>query len=104
MSPDGKTFYFMDNTMSFSTARFGHELNLGVLLRIQVFPRGLVERMRALTEERFAAALELDDQTRLGRLLDPPAIHAVIQRRDNILKYIDQLVAEHGERAVLALP
>ena len=104
MSPDGKTFYVMDNTMTFSLARFGHELNLGVLHRIQVFPRGLVERMRALTEERFAAVLEDGGETQLGRLLDPQQIRAVIQRRDNVLKYIDQLVAVHGERAVLALP
>ena len=103
-SPDGKAFYVMDNTMTFSLARFGHELNLGVLHRIQVFPRGLVGRIRALTEERFAAALELGGETGLGRLLEPREIHAVIQRRDNLMKYIDQLIAAHGEAAVLGLP
>jgi hypothetical protein len=104
-SPDGQVFYVMDNTMTFSTARSGHEMNAGILRKIQVFPRGLVERIRALTEERLAAALEDGaGETRLGPLLDPAQIRAVIQRRDRILKHIDQLIAAHGEQAVLALP
>jgi hypothetical protein len=104
-SPDGQVFYIMDNTMSFSLARIGHDMNVGVLHRIQVFPRGLVQRMRALTEERLAEALEGGaGDTKLGPLLGPEEIHAVIERRDHIMKYIDQLVAVHGEQAVLALP
>ncbi len=104
-SPDGQVFYIMDNTMSFSLARIGHEMNAGLLHRIRVFPRGLVQRMRALTAERLAEALEGGaGDTRLGPLLQPQEIQAVIERRDHIIKYIDQLVAVHGERAVLALP
>ncbi|HWO20340.1 MAG TPA: hypothetical protein VNO30_16340 [Kofleriaceae bacterium] len=108
-SPDGQVFYIMDNTMSFSLARIGHDMNVGLLHRIQVFPRGLVQRMRALTEEQVKAALEgaLEGgagDTRLGPLLLPEEIHAVMERRDHIMKYIDQLVAVHGEQAVLGLP
>lgn len=103
-SPDGKVFYVMDNTMTFSIARIGHELNAGVLHRIQVFPRGLVQRVRALTEERLAEALEIGEDAGLGKLLEPQEIQAVIHRRDHMMKYIDQLIAAHGERAVLALP
>ncbi len=104
-SPDGKVFYIMDNTMSFSTARIGHEMNAGILRRIQVFPRGLVQRIRALTEHALAEALQGGGgETRLGALLEPEEIRAVIHRRDHMMKYIDQLVAVHGERAVLAFP
>jgi hypothetical protein len=103
-SPDGRIFYVMGNTMTFTLARIGHEWNAGVLRRIQVFPRGLVERIRALTEEKLAAALEVGEEDQLGRLLEPQEIHAVIERRDNMLRYIDELVAVHGEAAVLALP
>lgn len=106
MSPDGKVFYIMDNTMSFSLARIGHEMNVGILHRIQVFPRELVRRMRALTEARLARVLEADGESngKLGRLLSPQEIHAVLERRDNIMKYVDGLIAAHGEEAVLALP
>ncbi len=104
-SPDGMVFYVMDNTMSFSLARIGHEMNAGILRRIQVFPRGLVQRIRALTEEALADALAGGGgETALGRLLDPEQIRAVIHRRDHLLGHIDRLVAAHGERAVLALP
>ena len=105
VSPDDKILYVMDNTMSFSTSRIGFEMNAGILRRVQVFPRGLVARIRALTEEKLAAALEGGGgDTRLGRLLSPQEIRAVIDRRDNLVKYIDQLIAAHGEQAVLAFP
>jgi len=104
-SPDDRILYIMDNTMSFTTARYGNEMSLSMLHRVQVFPRGLVHRIRALTEEQLAEALEGGaGDTRLGRLLEPQEIHAVIARRDNLLKYIDQLIAAHGEAAVLAFP
>lgn len=103
-SPDGKVFYIMDNTQSFSLARIGSESSVGALHRISVFPRALVRRIRALTEERLVRALEVTDGAPLGALLLPDEIRAVIQRRNNIMKYIDRLIAAHGEEAVLALP
>lgn len=104
MSPDSKTLYFMDNTLSFSIFTLGHEQNLGALRRIQVFPRGLVERMRALTEAELIDALKMTDDDGLGPLLNPSEIHAIIVRRDHLMQYIDALIAELGQDAVLSLP
>jgi hypothetical protein len=107
MSPDGNVLYFMDNTMAFSLARFGHEINVTMLRRIQVFSRTLVGRIRALTEDALVTLLSIgpgDPASGLGKLLDRSEIHAIIQRRDHMLEYIDQLIAKLGEDAVLALP
>ena len=104
-SPDGKTLYFMDNTLAFSQFTLGHETNLKPLYAIQVFPRRLVERLRALTYEQLAAALDVgDDPTGLGPLLEPAEIRAILARRDHLVRYLDALVADLGENAVLALP
>jgi len=102
-SPDGKTLYFMDNTLSFSLFTLGHEANLRPLDRIEVFPRGLVKRLRALTVESVTAALASDD-IGLGPLLQPAEIDALLARRDHLVHHIDQLIAKLGEDAVLALP
>lgn len=104
MSPDGQTLYFMDNSFSFSTLTIGRTPNLTALRRIQVFPRELVERMRALTAEQLAAAFSLSDDHGLGPLLSPEEVGAILARRDNLMRYIDRLIEEHGEDAVLALP
>jgi hypothetical protein len=104
MSPDGKTLYFMDNTLSFSIFTLGHEQNLGALRRIQVFPRALVARIRALTEASLVGALAINDDHGLGPLLNPSEIHAIIVRRDHLIAYIDEQIADLGETAVLALP
>ena len=48
-SPDERILYFMDNTLAFSTYTVGHTANLSRLYRIQVFPRGLIGRLRTLT-------------------------------------------------------
>lgn len=104
MSPDGSTLFFMDNTLSFSIHRIGHQIPNTALRRIQVFPRGLVERMRALSIEQLEAVLDMGEDQRLGRLLSPEAVRAILARRDNILVYVDRLIAEHGEEAVLAFP
>jgi len=104
MSPDGKTLFFMDNTMSFSIFSMGHETNLGALRRIEVFPRRLVARLRGLTEDEIVEALRVTDHHGLAPLLSPAEVRAIISRRDNILRYIDELIANLGEDAVLALP
>ncbi|HEY0191479.1 MAG TPA: hypothetical protein VGC42_10190 [Kofleriaceae bacterium] len=102
-SLDGQTLYFMDNTLSFSSFTQGHTTNLSKLYKIQVFPRVLVARMRALTAEAIAAAIGPDDEL-LGPLLTAAEIRAMIARRDHFLEYIDRLIGELGEDAVLALP
>ncbi len=104
MSPDGKTLYFMDNTLAFSIFTLGHEQNLGALRRISVFPRRLVARIRALTEDSIVEALRITDDHGLGALLNPTEIHAIIVRRDNLMRYINAQIAEFGEDAVLGLP
>lgn len=104
MSPDGKTLYYMDNTLSFSTHRLGHRTPNLALRRIQVFSRRLVDRLRGLTYEQIERALDTGEDQRLGPLLSPQAMRAIISRRDNILVYIDRLIEEHGEEAVLAFP
>jgi hypothetical protein len=102
-SLDNRILYFMDNTLSFSTFTLGHAANLSKLYKIQVFPRALVARLRALTAEMVEAALGEDDEL-LGPLLTRAEIRAIIARRDHFLEYIDRLIAELGEDAVLALP
>lgn len=102
-SPDDRILYFMDNTLSFSLYTRGHAANLSRLHRIQMFPRGLIGRLRAMTAEAVTAALGGNDDL-LGPLLTGPEIDAMLSRRDHILEYVDRLITELGEDAVLALP
>jgi hypothetical protein len=102
-SPDKHTLYFMDNTLAFSQFTFGHKNNLDPMFRIEVFPRQLVERIRALTPETIEAAIDVGDDA-LAPLLTHAEIDAIIARRDHMLQYIDGLIAQYGEDSVLALP
>jgi hypothetical protein len=102
-SPDDRVLYFMDNTLSFSLFTKGHAMNLAKLYRIGVFPRGLIARLRALTYESIASAIA-EDSGILGPLLTDGEIRALLARRDHVLEYVDGVIAEHGEGAVLALP
>lgn len=104
MSPDGRELYFMDNTMSFSMFKFGHEMPTLALRRTEVFSRALIGRLRELTAEVVGELAAADEATRLGPLLGPGQIRAVLARRDQILKHVDRLIAEHGEDVVLAFP
>ncbi|MBA2539557.1 MAG: hypothetical protein H0V17_07980 [Deltaproteobacteria bacterium] len=104
MSPDGKLLFFMDNTMSFSKALFGHEINVLAMRRIQMYPKKLVEKLRALTVEDIERVLEMPPESKLAPLLKPVEIKALLARRDNMLRWIDGLIARYGEQAVLAFP
>ena len=105
ISPDRSILYFMDNSLSFSKVQRGHEANLRRLERMQVFPRRLITRLRTLTHEQVTEALSLgDDPVGLGPLLTPEEMRAIIARKDHLLEYVDGLIAQHGEDAVLALP
>ena len=101
-TPDQRTLYFMDNTLSFSQYAIGHAADLTRLYRIQVFPRGLIGKVRGLTAETIARALGGDDL--LGPLVSEAEIRAMLSRRDHLLEYVDRLIADLGEDAVLALP
>lgn len=105
MSPDGKILYFMDNSMSFSKYEFGHENNLVVVRRMQVFPRGLIDKLRALTLEQLTGAVTAGgEEMGLAPLLSSAELAAIIKRRDNLLVQVDALIAQYGDAAVLALP
>jgi hypothetical protein len=102
-STDDRILYFMDNTLAFSSYTLGHTTNLSRLYRIQVFPRGLIGKLRVLTGEAITAALGHDDDV-LGPLLSEAELRAMLSRRDHLVEYVDGLIAELGEHAVLALP
>jgi len=105
VSPDQKTLYFMDNTLSFSKFRHGHDGNLKPFMRMQVFPRALVERLRALTIDDLRSALDISsDDSGLGRLLDDDEVRSILQRRNHLMERVDELIEKFGEDAVLALP
>ncbi len=103
-SMDGKTLYFMDNTLSFQPVTFGHESNLNPLHRIEVFSKALVGKVRKLTYETLATTLAGSDPGGLAPLLSPLEIRAILARRDNAIRYIDMLIEQFGADAVLALP
>jgi len=102
MSPDGTQLYFMDNSLSFSKATYGHEQTVLAMRRIQIYPRGLVDKLRKLTREQIEATLAVAPDSQLGPLIKPIEVTAMLARRDNMLKWIDQLIARYGEDVVLA--
>jgi hypothetical protein len=104
MSPDGKTLYFMDNTLSFSKAQYGHEINVLTMRRIQIYSKSLVDKLRKLTLEDIERALAMPPDSKLAPLVRPWELKAIISRRDHMLRWIDQLIAKHGEAAVLGFP
>jgi hypothetical protein len=104
MSPDGKTLYFMDNTLSFSKAQYGNEITVLAMRRIQMFSKRLVEKIRRLTIEDVERALAMPPDSKLAPLIKPVEIKALMSRRDHMMRWIDQLIAKHGEAAVLAFP
>ncbi|MEO8551661.1 MAG: hypothetical protein ABI678_16910 [Kofleriaceae bacterium] len=101
-SADRQVLYFMDNTLSFTNFTLGHESNLTPLHRISKFSKKLVHRLQTLTYASIQHALEGEEA--LSPLLEPGEIHALLARRDHLLRYIEGLSAELGENAVLALP
>jgi hypothetical protein len=102
-SVDNKTLYFMDNTLAFSTFTLGHEANLAPLRRMEVFPRALVARLRELTYDTVARAVDVGDDP-IGPLLNPAEIRALLARRDHLVRFIDDDIADLGEKKALALP
>jgi hypothetical protein len=102
-SADGQVLYFMDNTLSFGNDPKGHSKVRTYLERAQKFSRSLVERLRRLSADEVHTAIDADTGD-FDYLLDEDEIAALLSRRDHLLGYIDQLIAQHGEQAVLAFP
>ena len=103
ISEDGKTLYFMDNTMSFGDNPRGHR-KVGIYLRrSQKFSRSLVRRIAGLTREQVATAMSGDIEP-FDYLLSEREIDALLARRDAALAYINELSTKHGADQVLVFP
>lgn len=103
VSEDGRTLYFMDNTLSFGWDADGHGKVRTYFQRSQRFSRSLVARLRHLRESEVRRALQ-SDLGPFDELLDDREIAALLSRRDRALEYIDQLISIHGADAVLVFP
>ena len=103
MSPDGKQLFFMDNTMSFYVDGDGYERNREVLFKTQKFSRALYEALDKVTMSNLQRALSEELGTPY-EILTPAEIAAVVSRRGVVQRYIASLIAQYGERAVLAFP
>jgi hypothetical protein len=102
-SLDQTVLVFLDNTLAFGNDPNGHSRVRTYLKRSQRFSRKLVEHLRALDEAALDRAVTTDIEP-FTLLLEKAEIHAIIQRRGLALSYIDELIAKHGEDAVLAFP
>ena len=103
MSEDGKQLYYMDNTMSFYVDGTGNERNREVLFKTQRFSRALYEALDRVTVANLQRALAEELGTPY-EILTPAEISAVAARRAVVQRYIADLIAQHGERAVLFFP
>jgi hypothetical protein len=71
-----------------------------VLHRVERFSRVLVANLRSLTRAALVDALGTDD---LGApLLRDAQVDATLARRDELVTYVDELIAKHGEARVLS--
>ena len=102
-SPDGKVLYLMDNTLSFGPEREGHTRVRIYLERSKKFSRRLIAALRSLDDEVVRKAMTRDTEP-YPRLLTDAEIRAVLHRRGRLIEYVDALIQEHGEAAVLAYP
>jgi hypothetical protein len=102
-SPDGEMLYFMDNALSFGPNPGGHEKVLVYLQRVQKFSRSLYASLRRLEAGALRDAVARDPGP-YERLLTDEEIEGVMYRRDQLVGYIDGLILEHGESAVLVFP
>ncbi|HEY7370668.1 MAG TPA: hypothetical protein VIF57_00725 [Polyangia bacterium] len=103
MSEDGKQLYYMDNTMSFYVDGTGNERNREVLFKTQRFSRALYQALDRVTVTNLQRALAEELGTPY-EILTPAEIAAVAARRAVVQRYIADLIAQHGEHAVLFFP
>jgi hypothetical protein len=99
----GRILVFLDNTLSFGGDPNGHTRVRTYLFRSQKFSRRLIERLRRLDQGQLEEALTSDIDP-FPHLLERNEIRAVLKRRDYAIRYVDELLQQHGEDAVLAFP
>ncbi len=102
-SQKGRTLVFLDNTLAFGGDPNGHTRVRTYLFRSQKFSRRLIERLRRLDQDQLEEALTTDIDP-FPQLLERNEIRAVLKRRDYAMRYVDELIKQHGEDAVLAFP
>ncbi len=102
-SPDGHTLYYMDNTLSFGVIPEPAQRVRQFLEYSQKFSRKLITRLRMLDEARLRAEVGRD-RGPYPQILTDSEIAGVIYRRDRLLEYVDDLIAKHGEDAILVFP
>ena len=103
VSEDPEVLVFLDNTLSFGGDLNGHNRVRTYLYRSQKFSRSLVDRLRKLDDALLEEALTRDIDP-FPHLLDENELRALGKRRDFALRYIDELIAQHGDEAVLVFP
>ena len=102
-STDGKTLFYMDNTLSFGPVPEGAPKVRAMLEHVQKFSRALVRRLRSIGEADVRAAMAAN-RGPYPRLLGDGEIAAVLYRRTSFLQYVDGLIADFGETEVLCYP
>jgi hypothetical protein len=102
-SPDGRTLFYMDNTLSFGADLEGSPKVRIYLEKVQKFSRALVRRVRELDERAVREAMTRDTGP-YERLLSDGEIGAVLYRREQLVAYWDGLIAAHGAQNVLVYP
>ena len=99
----GRILVFLDNTLSFGGDPNGHTRVRTYLFRSQKFSRRLIERLRQLDQGQLEEALTSDIDP-FPHLLERNEIRAILKRRDYAIRYVEELVQQHGEDVVLAFP
>jgi hypothetical protein len=102
-SPDGRTLFFMDNTLSFGAGAEGSPKVRAYLEKCQKFSRALARRVKQLDAGVLREAMTRDTAP-YDRLLSDAEIAGVLYRRDQLLAYWDSLVEAHGAAQVFVYP
>ena len=102
-STDGKTLFYMDNTLSFGPVPEGSPKARTMLEHVQKFSRTLIRRLRSLEEADVRAAMAAN-RGPYAHLLTDNEVAAVLFRRERLVQYVDGLIADFGETEVLCYP
>lgn len=97
----GTRLVFLDNNLAFDAALdvAATKKRAFMLNRVQRFSRSFLQKARALGREQLVMALGRDDRDE--PLLTDAQIDAVFARRDELVAWVDELIAKYGEDRVL---